>query len=498
MAVVRLYLHVAPLAEQDAVVKPLVRMSNDAASGHFIALSTIYSIIATRPAAFVPYIKDFFLSTADAPSVRELKLRVIAKLVTRDNQGTVLKEFNSYLHSYTIGKVIDTIKSLGIMSFAVQESASTIVRMITPYLSHSDDDVVTECVVLLRQVVVLSHDVSQTNKIVVKLAQRVLSGALKAPIARASVVWLVGENIRKHANIAKIAPDFFRGFVKTFKTETPAVKAQVLVLGTKIWLNLEGEGAMADRFKAIFRYLMDLVRFDGDYDVRDQGRIIESALDRESAAFAALKAATLAEKPLPQHSDRLVEDTIETGTMSHVVGAQLMGYRPLASWPAVMPDATARDPPDEASTDNGMSDFTSDDETESDDGATASDSDFSSTSSAASSAESSSDDEPQVPRARPAPAPKRAAAAAPKVRIIVRGGAAATAAAKAKADDAVVSSMFTAPVKHVDPASAAVAADDDEADDEKVEEKEEAAVQPDDEDVDAEAEAEAVASDADE
>merc|ERR1712243_175127 len=93
--------------------------------------------------------------------------------------------------------------------------------------------------------------------------------SIAAAPARAKVIWLVGENL-KYPAIAKLAPDFFRHFVKNFTREHNSVKLEVLALGAKIFFNLEKRDC--ERFYNIFDYLLQLVKYDSSYDLRDQGR----------------------------------------------------------------------------------------------------------------------------------------------------------------------------------------------------------------------------------
>jgi AP-3 complex subunit beta len=462
-----LYFHVAPVSDLDVCAKPLVRILNDDASGHYVALIAIQAFANIKTKPFVPYIRDFYLAPNDAPATRRLRMKILAQLVTKENQIHVINEVRSYLRSYDIPKVVDAIRCLGQITYTLPETTATVIKHILPLLSHRNEDAVTEAVVVLRQLVVQSADKTQTTQIVQKLSQRVLKGTVTSANAKASIIWLVGENIRTHANIAKMAPDFFRLFVKSFKTEQSTVKSHVISLGLKIWLNLEGEGPLADRFKAIFFHLLELVKYDRDYDIRDQGRLVETALDRSSACFDALKTAALAPKPLPQQVDT-ARHGILIGSMSHVLGTVVQGYREITEWPEAMPDPNAREPPEAASS-STVSEVSSDEEPEdesTDGGSESSDSDGASAKKkpapksaaaakkgAGKAAKSSSDDdtdsssdEDAGPRARPAAATGAKAPARAPVKVKIMQKMAAKPAPKA---DRVVEELFTK--KHVDP-----------------------------------------------
>jgi AP-3 complex subunit beta len=454
LAAVSLYYHVAPLADLDYCAKPLLRLLTGDASGHYVALVAIESMLKEKTQPFLPYFRDFFLAPNDSPATRRLRLRTLAKLATKDNHNHIVTELRSYLRSYDIAKVVDAIRCLGLVTYQLPESTSAVIKHILPLLSHRADEVVTESVVVLRQLVVQSADKSQTTQIVQKLAHRVLKGTVTTPSAKASIIWLVGENIRTHPNIAMMAPDFFRLFVKSFKTEHVTVKSHVITLGLKIWLNLEGEGPLADRFKAIFFYLLELVKYDADYDVRDQGRLVQTVLDRQGSCFEALKASSLAPKPLPQQVDG-VRHGVLLGSMSHVLGTTIQGYVDLSQWPTEMPEPTAREPPEAASSSSSAySSSGSEAGGESDTESSESSDELSDNHSASSESSDSDDERPSAKAPRAAPAPKAPAKAPVKVKIVTKVVAKAAAAA---ARPQVMEQLFTK--KHADPAAATPAGD---------------------------------------
>eukprot|EP00658_Telonema_sp_P-2_P045702 TRINITY_DN3369_c0_g1_i3.p1 TRINITY_DN3369_c0_g1~~TRINITY_DN3369_c0_g1_i3.p1 ORF type:complete len:659 (+),score=208.98 TRINITY_DN3369_c0_g1_i3:144-2120(+) len=355
--------HVAPRQEIDVCVRPLLRLLTMPAEGHLVALNSIYSIVLERPELFIPYIKDFFLNADDIPSTAQLKLRIIAALTTPQNFTSVSHEIRSYLRSYDVSKVVMAVHGLGLVSVNVKEKefSNAILLLIAPLLSHRHPDVVTECVVVLRQLVVQGSDADQTCRIVHQLMIQLMQGEISAPAARASILWLVGENIGAHVAIAKAAPDCFRLFTKVFTKEFAEVKKQILTLGCKLWLHLNGEGEVADRFRNIFFYVLELVKYDDDYELRDRGRIIECALDRSSDEFGVLKEALLAAKPLPWQRDPFAQKAqFQLGSLSHLCGTALLGYQALPEWPEDQPNPDAREPPKVESSSSDDSDDDSD------------------------------------------------------------------------------------------------------------------------------------------
>lgn len=55
----------------------------------------------------------------------------------------------------------------------------------------------------------------------------------QVPVARASILWLIGEYCER---VPKIAPDVLRKTAKSFINEDDLVKLQILNLGAKLYL----------------------------------------------------------------------------------------------------------------------------------------------------------------------------------------------------------------------------------------------------------------------
>jgi len=366
-----LYFHTASTADLDLCVRPLLRLLGGPSEGHAVTLSAIHTFVLSRPQPFIPHIKEFFINSDDTTDVRQLKIRIISKLTTAANFTPVIHEFRSYLRSFDVQKVKAALFGLGLVSSAVADSATQIMRLISPLLSHRNSEVATDAVVVLRQLVVQGTDKAQTSKLVHRLLVQVLKNEIRVPVAKASILWLVGENIPLHPAIAQSAPDCFRVFVKNFANEDPQVKKQLVMLGSKIWLHLEGEGALADRFRKLFFYVLELVKYDPSYEVRDLGRIIESTVDRQSSTFQSVKAALLGNKPVPQQNDPFLERAkYQLGSLSHLFGNALLGYTELPPWPTAAPDATVRDPPADTKSPSESTRSEYSDETEEDSEAT--------------------------------------------------------------------------------------------------------------------------------
>ena len=342
LAAVQIYAHLAMPAELDLCVKPMLRLALGSASGHLFAYNIIYSLVLRRPNLWHRYVSDFYVLAGDNVEVRKLKIAIMTKLIRKENQMAVISEFRSYLRSRDPSKVIEAVRGLGVISHSLPEASATVLRQVTLLLSSPYDEVVTESVLVLRQLIAHTTDRIQKSKLVQRLARKAIKDSIVAAPARAKVVWLVGDNLQQ-PSIAKIAPDFFRHFVKNFTREANSVKLEVLWLGAKIFFNLEKTDC-SDRFYKILLYLLQLVKYDGHYDLRDQGRLIETVIDRQNPAmYDELKKVVLATKLLPQNLDgAVIGSTFTIGTMSHTLNTHVPNHINLPEWTTDVPDSSIR------------------------------------------------------------------------------------------------------------------------------------------------------------
>jgi len=181
--------------------------------------------------------------------------------------------------------------------------------------------------------------------IIKQLARMLIDNSVTIPQARAAIIWLVGEYNEK---IRERAPDVLRCLAKSFLDESDIVKLQILTLGAKLVLSSEPEHPQP-RVLEILRYVLQLAKYDVNYDIRDRARLVRLLLFAEGEPTEVRKNAKtlfLSEKPVPAFES--VTDLCSgflLGTLSHVIHDTAPGYRPLEDFPEEAPDPTTRNPP---------------------------------------------------------------------------------------------------------------------------------------------------------
>ncbi|GET93623.1 adaptin, putative [Leishmania tarentolae] len=350
VATIALLCHCGTRRFQEACVKPAMRLLNTCTEGHIAVLHVVHALLLLQRDAFLPYLKSFFLLPLDPADVRHVKLRILSRLVTPETSTEVSREFQSYLRQYNDAAVVEAIQGL---SQAVQQYppfAARTIRLVTPLLSSrtSSPAVVAEAVAVLRVLVLQGTDLVRISRLVCQLTLDVMEERITEPSAVATILWLAGESISKHPSMAVAAPECFRVFATRFGGLASEVKRQVLTLGCKVWVNLQGNSELSERFKRVYHYVAELAKYDDDYIIRDEERLIEATFDRQSDTFAGVQTVLLREKPLPDVSDPYADRTgLEMGTFSQLLGSVVRIYDPLPTWVTEATDGVLRRPIEE-------------------------------------------------------------------------------------------------------------------------------------------------------
>lgn len=143
---------------------------------------------------------------------------------------------------------------------------------------------------------------------------------LQVPMARASILWLIGEYCE---HVPKIAPDVLRKMAKSFTNEEDIVKLQIINLAAKLYLtnSKQVQRALSDsqictvtvvsdsisffffsQTKLLTQYVLNLAKYDQNYDIRDRARFIRQLIvptEKSGALSKYAKKLFLALKPAP-------------------------------------------------------------------------------------------------------------------------------------------------------------------------------------------------------
>lgn len=333
MAVAQLYWHLAPKHEVSIVTKSLVRLLRSHREVQYVVLQNIATMSIQRKGMFEPFMKSFYVRSTDATHIKTLKLEILTNLANEANISTILREFQTYVKSQDKAFAAATIQAIGRCATNISEVADTCLNGLVLLLSNRDETVVAESVVVIKKL--LQTQPSQHSDIIKHMAK--LFDNITVSMARASILWLMGEYCE---NVPKIAPDVLRKMAKTFTNEEDIVKLQTVNLAAKLYLT------NSKQTKLLTQYILNLGKYDQNYDIRDRTRFIRQLIvpnEKSGALSKYARRILMASKPAPVLQSAFKErDRYQLGTLSHTLNAQATGYLELSDWPAVAPDPSVR------------------------------------------------------------------------------------------------------------------------------------------------------------
>ncbi|GCB68344.1 hypothetical protein scyTo_0005287 [Scyliorhinus torazame] len=197
----------------------------------------------------------------------------------------------------------------------------------------TEENVVAESVVVIKKL--LQTQPSQHSEIIKHMAK--LLSNITVSMARASILWLIGEYCER---VPKIAPDVLRKVAKSFTNEEEIVKLQILNLGAKLYLT------NPKQTKLLMQYILNVAKYDQNYDIRDRTRFIKQLIvpnEKSGALSKYAKKIFLVQKPAPiLESPFKDRDRFQLSTLSHTLNTKASGYLELPDWPQTAPDPSVR------------------------------------------------------------------------------------------------------------------------------------------------------------
>ncbi|EQC31352.1 hypothetical protein SDRG_10954 [Saprolegnia diclina VS20] len=315
--------------------KSLVRIMRNQREIQYVVLSVIASMATARPDMFLPFLQDFFVRATDPSYTRQLKLDILTALVTEDTVPTILREFQAYVRHVDKGFVTMTVRALGRVADAMPSVSEKCLKGLMRLVRSVHESVVAESVIVIRQLLqqVQAPNASQAVKVVRSLAAMMVSGRVTSPSARASIVWMLGE----FAAEEPVAPETLRCMCATFTDEDSDVKLQLLSLAVKLALKTPNHS----KVQLCLQYVVELCKFDLDYDIRDRARLVRSALLGDGLSPQTL---FLSKKPAPLIGCyEQTKSKFTLGSLSELVHHNVPGYLPLPTWRLEKVDKKLRD-----------------------------------------------------------------------------------------------------------------------------------------------------------
>lgn len=343
-------------ATSNLIGKALVRIMRSHREVQYVVLSVIASMVTSRPSVFRPFVNDFFVLDKDPAYTRDLKLEILTKLGDDETIiHSILKEFQAYVTHADKKFVTTTIQSLGKLALKVPSIADQCFTGLMQLICSSpNDQVVAESVIVLRKLMQSNPHNNSVAPTLRQLATMLLG--MESSDAKSSIIWILGEF--QNTDAAKsIILDALRLLAKGFTEESSTlVKNQILNLAIRVSIGYKSSSKKKnDAIQAILVYILELCKYDVDYDLRDRARFV-SAILKSDVPEANSKVILLAEKPSVHTIEQgLDHPTFVLGSLSNVVNHAVPGYQELPPWNENPVDNTIRDTASSYATSHGAS-----------------------------------------------------------------------------------------------------------------------------------------------
>jgi AP-3 complex subunit beta len=217
----------------------------------------------------------------------------------------------------------------------ITEVTERCINLLVSLLSSKNETVVAESIVVMKQLLQMPNLDPQQHKDVIKQLARLLE-TVTNPRARASIVWVVGEYV---SLVIQYAPDILRQLAKGYKEEDTIVRIQILNLAGKLYV------VEKEKTNLIVLYVLQLAKYDTNYDIRDKSRILRHILFNPEQKTTILqsnaKELFASEKPAPVVEK--IESRYRVGSSSHIVNHSVNSYHPVYDWCVNPPPSTIRD-----------------------------------------------------------------------------------------------------------------------------------------------------------
>ncbi|XP_020580714.1 AP3-complex subunit beta-A isoform X2 [Phalaenopsis equestris] len=278
LAVCGVHWIMAPKDKVDRIVKPILFLLRSFPDSKYVVLCNIQVFSKVLPSLFAPYYEDFFVHSSDIYQIRALKLEILSAIATDASIQFILEEFQDYIKDPDRKFVADTVAAIGICA---QRIPSVVDASLEGLLGLASQESSTS-------------NVSQKDGEACILVQAIMS-----------IKSIIKHNPAKHE---------------------------------KVILSAQKEDRLM--FEKILSYILQLAKYDVDYDIRDRARMAENLISPCEAEDLNPKwqngnnAGELLENIFRgnKHSSRLPDHDFRfylPGSLSHVVLHAAPGYEPL-------------------------------------------------------------------------------------------------------------------------------------------------------------------------
>jgi AP-1 complex subunit beta-1 len=291
---------------------PLVTLLNSEPEIQYVALRNINLIVQKRPQILENEIKVFFCKYNDPIYVKMEKLEIIIKLVSEKNIDQVLLELKEYASEVDVDFVRKSVSAIGRCAVKLERAAERCIGVLLELIQTKVNYVVQESVIVIKDI--FRRYPNRYESIIATLCDNL--DTLDEPMAKASMIWIIGEYAERIDN----ADELLENFLETFEEEDPAVQLQLLTATVKCFLkNPEETQEMVQR-------VLDLATEESDNpDLRDRGFIYWRLLSTDPEAA---KLVVLGDKPVIEDDTFKLEPNLLNTLIGQIATLSSIYHKP--------------------------------------------------------------------------------------------------------------------------------------------------------------------------
>ncbi|XP_011091514.1 AP3-complex subunit beta-A isoform X2 [Sesamum indicum] len=301
----------APKEDVLKIVKPLLFLLRSSSSSKYVVLCNIQVFAKAMPSLFCPYYEDFFINSLDSYQIKALKLEILSSIATYSSISSILLEFQDYIRDPDRRFAADTVAAIGLCAQRLPDVAHTCLEGLL-FLALSDGDAASlgEEEIVLVQVIksikaIIEKDPPSHERVIVLLLRSLDS--MRAPAARAMIIWMMGEYSYMGVLISKMIPTILKYLARRFTLEAVETKLQIINACIKVLLHIKGENM--SELQIIVGYVLELANSDLNYDIRDRARFLKNFLSH----------------CMRSHDVEEVKDQKEYKDLTHVLAEYIFG-----------------------------------------------------------------------------------------------------------------------------------------------------------------------------
>src|SRR3569832_1091257 len=156
------------------------------------------------------------------------KLEIIIKLVSERNIEQVLLELKEYSTEVDVDFVRKAVSAIGRCAVKLERAAERCIGVLLELIQTKVNYVVQESVIIIKNI--FRRYPGRYESIIATLCDNL--DTLDEPLAKASMIWIIGEYAERIDN----ADELLDTFRETFEEEDPAVQLQLLTATVKCFL----------------------------------------------------------------------------------------------------------------------------------------------------------------------------------------------------------------------------------------------------------------------